>query len=187
MPNSTPPADPCGRSCAGAAGPDPIGPDRRTFLAGLGAAAAAALVAAGTAPARALAEPLALVRAVARSADGHAGGEHAYPIPAGDGASIDTDNEVILVRWQDAVYAFNLACPHQNVALRWLNADRRFQCPKHKSRYQPDGTFIEGRATRPMDRLNVRRAGDTVVVDTGALRKQPDDPAAYAAAVVRLV
>src|SRR5690242_4501509 len=39
-----------------------------------------------------------------------------YPIPAGDGAQIDRDAQVILVRWQNAVYAFNLSCPHQNTA-----------------------------------------------------------------------
>ena len=57
------------------------------------------------------------------------------------------------MRFQGVVYAFNLSCPHQNTALKWQPDDQRFQCPKHKSRYQPDGTFISGRATRGMDRL----------------------------------
>src|SRR4051812_16416334 len=37
-----------------------------------------------------------------------AGGKPAYPIPAQDGVQIDRDNAVILVRWQNALYAFNL-------------------------------------------------------------------------------
>ena|SRR5690349_2754580 len=114
------------------------------------------------------------------------GQTRAYPIPAQDGATIDREHEVIVVRWQAAVYAFNLACPHQNTALRWLGGDSRFQCPKHKSKYRPDGTFIEGRATRGMDRFAVRREGDAVAVDLDRLYKQPDDPAGWAAAVVRL-
>lgn len=174
-------SDPVATACGTCDHGPGLGSGRRAFLAQLGAAAAAALVAAGMTPAGALAEPLVLTRATSGT-----GTERTYPIPAADGVTIDSDNEVILVRSQGAIYAFNLACPHQNVALRWLDADHRFQCPKHKSKYQPDGTFIEGRATRPMDRLGIRRAGDTVVVDTGALHKQPDDPAAYAAAVVRL-
>ena len=68
--------------------------------------------------------------------------EHAYPIPAGDGATIDKENQIILVRFTEKVYAFNLSCPHQNTALHWLAEEGRFQCPKHKSRYQPDGVFI---------------------------------------------
>src|SRR5207244_12489576 len=90
--------------------------------------------------------------------------EHAYPIPAGDGATIDKENQIILVRFTEKVYAFNLSCPHQNTALHWLAEEGRFQCPKHKSRYQPDGVFIFGRATRKMDRFAVRRAGHHHVV-----------------------
>ena len=153
---------------------------RRDFLRDA-LAAVAGVAAALAIPSMAQALPLGFT-----SPTGRAGAARAYPIPAADGVEIDRDEEVILVRWKNAVYAFALSCPHQNTALRWQAAESRFQCPKHKSRYQPDGTFIEGRATRPMDRLGVRRAGDTVVVDTGALHKQPDDPAAYAAAVVRL-
>lgn len=109
-----------------------------------------------------------------------------YRIPAADGVQIDRDNQVILVRWEGAMYAFALSCPHQNTALRWRESDGRFQCPKHKSKYSPDGTFISGRATRGMDRFAITREGDEVVVDLAVLHEQPDDPAAWDAAVVRL-
>jgi Rieske Fe-S protein len=109
-----------------------------------------------------------------------------YPILAADGADIDREAQVILVRWQNAVYAFNLSCPHQNTALRWNDADHRFQCPKHHSQYQPDGEFISGRATRGMDRFSIRREGDKVVVDVNAMHKQDEDPAGWTAAVVKL-
>jgi len=109
-----------------------------------------------------------------------------YPIPAGDGAQIDRDAQVILVRWQNAVYAFNLSCPHQRTALRWDDTDHRFQCPKHHSQYQPDGTFITGRATRGMDRFTIHRDGAKVVVDVNAMHKQDEDPTGWSAAVVRL-
>lgn len=109
-----------------------------------------------------------------------------FPVPAHDGAIVDRDHDVILVRWQNAVYAFALACPHQRVALRWLERDGRFQCPKHKSRYRPDGAFIEGRATRGMDRFPVRREGESVVVETGRLIKQSDDAPGWESAVLRL-
>jgi Rieske Fe-S protein len=120
-------------------------------------------------------------RALARTGD-----QLTYPIPAADGAQIDRDAQVILVRWQNAVYAFNLSCPHQNTALRWDDADHRFQCPKHHSQYQPDGTFITGRATRGMDRFSVHRAGEKIVVDVNAMHKQDEDAAGWSAALVKL-
>jgi Rieske Fe-S protein len=109
-----------------------------------------------------------------------------YPIPAADGAFIDTKNDVILMRWQQSIYAFSLACPHQNTALRWKPELGRFQCPKHHSRYEPDGSFISGRATRGMDRFRLTRVEGSVVVDLGTLYSQKDDPAGWGAALIRL-
>jgi Rieske Fe-S protein len=109
-----------------------------------------------------------------------------YPIPAADGAQIDRKNQVILVRWQGTAYAFALSCPHQNTALRWIEKDGRFQCPKHKSRYTPDGTFISGRATRGMDRYSVRLESGQLVVDVGALHEQDKDPRGWTAATAKV-
>jgi Rieske Fe-S protein len=109
-----------------------------------------------------------------------------YPVPVADGVSIDRRNEVVLTRWNGAVYAFALACPHQKTALRWIEGSARFQCPKHKSKYQPDGTFISGKATRGMDRYAIHRDGATIAVDTAVLHKQDVDPAGWAGAVVRV-
>ncbi len=107
-----------------------------------------------------------------------------YAIPAADGAQIDNDAQVILVRWEGKVYAFNLSCPHQNTALRWNEGEHRFQCPKHHSQYTPDGTFITGRATRGMDRMPIKRDGNNVVVDIDTIIKQSDDMAAWQAAFI---
>jgi Rieske Fe-S protein len=125
--------------------------------------------------------PLRLLHGLRRAA-----GEVRYPVPTGDSVSIDGDNEVILVRWTGRAYAFNLACPHQNTALRWQEGERRFQCPKHKSRYRPDGNFISGRATRGMDRLELRREGDELVVNTDRVFKQDEDAAGWEGAVTLL-
>lgn len=109
-----------------------------------------------------------------------------YDVPSADGAQIDRPNQVILVRWQNAAYAFALSCPHQNQALRWIEKDARFQCPKHKSRYTPDGTFLSGRATRGMDRYEVRLEGGRLTVDLGTLHEQTREAAAWEAAKVKL-
>lgn len=154
---------------------------RRAFIRQTLASATAALVMIGASPAAALAAPLEMIA-----------GKHGrdqmmkYPVPVADGVQIDKDNQVILVRWQGSAYAFNLSCPHQNTALRWDDADHRFQCPKHHSKYRPDGEFIEGRATRGMDRLAIQHVAGELVVDVDKMFKQDEDAAGWNAAVVSL-
>ncbi len=169
---------------------DPAGPDacgdcslhgRRAFMRDATVLLAGALTVLGRS--RLNAAPLAVRFGAALRARGD---ERTYPVPAEDGATIDRDSEVIVVRSDGHMYAFALSCPHQNTALRWYPEDHRFQCPKHKSKYQPDGEFISGRATRGMDRFSIRRAGETVVVDLAALHKQDTDPAGWTAAAVTL-
>ena len=154
---------------------------RRDFLVDALRAGAMAMAAIGLAPAAADAMPIRLVTALASR-----GEEHSYPVPALDGVQIDKGNEVILARSGKFVYAFALSCPHQNTALKWDAGANRFQCPKHKSRYQADGTFIEGRATRGMDRYAVKLVGTTIVVDIDKLYQEDTDPAAWQRAVVTL-
>jgi nitrite reductase/ring-hydroxylating ferredoxin subunit len=156
-----------------------LGSSRREFLRHVGVALAA-LATLGAAGAEA-AMPITRTRALARI-----GPVARYPIPSADGAQIDMEQEVILVRWQGAIYAFNLSCPHQRTALKWLAEDARFQCPKHKSKYTPDGTFISGRATRGMDRFTIAKEGNEVVVDLSLMHKQDQDPAGWSAALVKV-
>ena len=109
-----------------------------------------------------------------------------YVIPAKDEVQIDKDNDVILVRWQNNVYAFNLSCPHQNTALRWNDAAKEFQCPKHKSKYTPVGSFISGRATRGMDRFAIQRQGANVVIDVDKIYEEDENEAQWKAAFVKV-
>jgi nitrite reductase/ring-hydroxylating ferredoxin subunit len=136
-------------------------------LLGLGAPNASAMTVLGLAP-------------VGRKA-GDKKSEQRYPIPAADGVSIDKDNDVIIARSSGKVYAFALSCPHQHTALRWDDSAHEFRCPKHKSRYRPDGTFIDGRATRDMDRLALRRDGAQIVVDVDQLYQQDENQATWSA------
>ena len=159
----------------------PLTPDRRRFLQDLGFATGAVLLGLGV-PRHALLG----MTPTPTEARRYVAGKPTYPVPPADGVQIDRDNQVILVRWQGAIYAFNLSCPHQNTALRWQEDEHRFQCPKHKSRYEPDGTFISGRATRSMDRLAIRRDGDAVVVDLDRMFKQDENAAGWEGAVITL-
>ena len=93
---------------------------------------------------------------------------------------------MIVARAQNMAYAFSLACPHQNTALKWDKGAGRFQCPKHKSRYKPDGSFIDGRATRGLDRFAVKKEGEQLLVNLDALYEEDKQAAAWKAAFVQL-
>ena len=153
--------------------------DRRSFLTRTIAAVAAASV---LLPGIVRAEEM--VGFVLHRATRRADGTATYPVPAADGAVIDTENEVILVRNTGRVMAFALSCPHQRAMLRIKNGDTAFLCPKHKSEYKIDGEYIRGRATRNMDRRAIRKDAASVVVDLDSVIQSDEDAAAWAAAIV---
>jgi Rieske Fe-S protein len=157
--------------------------NRRRFLIDSFFTVAGALVAVGMPRRVAFAMPLDFANP--HRSDGNTS---AYAVPATDGAVVDKANEVIIARWQDAIYAFALACPHQNTALKWDDRDHGFHCPKHHSKFQSNGDYIEGsgRATRNMDRFAITRDGTGVTVDLDKLYQEDTDGEEWAAAVVRL-
>lgn len=154
---------------------------RRDFLRDAGLIAAGVLVAIGASPALAAAAPMELVSAIGGGRE-----DKTYPLPAKDGTQIDKDNGTIVTRWQGKVFVFGLACPHQNTAVRWYDKDNMFECPKHHSRYAPDGVYVKdsGRATRGLDRFAVRKDGNNVVVNLDKLYQEDDDEAAWKTAFV---
>ncbi len=174
---------PADRGAAAAAGHDcdgcALARTRRDFLREGAIAALGIFASLGIGSRAAAALPVSAARLIRSTRE-----TKTYAIPAADGAQIDNDAQVILVRWEGKVYAFNLSCPHQNTALRWNDGEHRFQCPKHHSQYQPDGTFITGRATRGMDRFPITKNGGNVVVDIDNMIKQTDNMAAWQAAFV---
>jgi nitrite reductase/ring-hydroxylating ferredoxin subunit len=157
--------------------------DRRNFLRDASLLAAGVLVTLGATPRHASAAPMGLT-----SAREAAGEDKSYPIPAADGTQIDKDNSVIVARWQDKVYVFSLACPHQNTAIRWHDKEHEFECPKHHSRYLADGAYVKdsGRATRGLDRFAVRRDGNNVVADLDKLYREDEDETPWKSAFIAL-
>jgi len=110
--------------------------------------------------------------------------ERTYPIPAADGVNIDRSAQIILVRYQNKVFAMALACPHENAAVKWLPNDQRFQCSRHDSKYTPQGAYMSGRATRNLDRFPVRRMEGSVVVTMDRVFHSDREPDAWTAAAV---
>jgi nitrite reductase/ring-hydroxylating ferredoxin subunit len=158
----------------------PLVSNRRDFLRDATIGAVGVFAALGLSR-TAAALPVSMIKAITREKAGVT-----YAIPAADSVQIDRDNEVILARYDNAVYAFNLSCPHQRTALRWNDSDKQFQCPKHHSKYDPKGDFISGRATRGMDRLAITRQGANVVVDTDQMYKEDEDTPQWNSAFIKL-
>jgi Rieske Fe-S protein len=154
---------------------------RRAFLRDAAITAAGALIALGVAPGIAGAAPVNFVSALGGGRE-----DKTYPIPAADGVQIDKGGEAMITRWQGKVYAYSLACPHQNTALKWSDDEKQFECPKHHSRFTPDGNYIKdsGRATRGLDRLAIRKDGTNIVVNLDKAYQQDEDAAAWTAAFV---
>jgi Rieske Fe-S protein len=154
---------------------------RRDFLRDAARAAAGALVALGVAPAIAAAAPVHMIVPLYGERE-----DKTYPIPAADGTQVDKAAEAMITRWQGKVYAFALSCPHQNTALKWSDSDKQFECPKHHSRFTPDGIYIKdsGRATRGLDRLAIRKDGNNIVVNLDKAYQEDEEETAWKSAFV---
>jgi Rieske Fe-S protein len=163
--------------CAACSWPD----SRRDFLKQATGIVSAALVGLSGLPGVGEALPLSETAPLSSS-----GNELTYPMPDADGATIDRDNGVIVVRYQARIFAFNLSCPHENAAVRWKPAVSRFECSRHDSKYQPNGAYTSGRATRNMDRFALKRNGNTIVVDVSRLIQSDTQKALWEAAAIAL-
>lgn len=168
---ATPHADDCtGTDCDSGTG-------RRAFLRdGLMAVAALTAVAGGAVPLHALTRSYVTGQRLADTI--------IYPLPTADGATIDAANKVILVRFEGRVHAFSLECPHRKESVEWQPDNSRFFCPKHKSTFKPEGTLIQGKAERNLDRFAVRLEESTVAVDTAQMLRSDRDADAWGSAVV---
>jgi cytochrome b6-f complex iron-sulfur subunit len=82
----------------------------------------------------------------------------------------------------DGVMALYKVCTHLGCLYNWLDQEGIFGCPCHGSRFQPDGTYIQGPAPRNLDRFIVQAVDETsgeVLAQTdegGGPLAMPDNP-----------
>jgi nitrite reductase/ring-hydroxylating ferredoxin subunit len=107
-----------------------------------------------------------------------------FPVPDADGVLIDVDHGVILVRYEHHAYAFSILCTHQPVVLEWIEDADLIECPKHHACFRLDGEHRSGRATRALDRFDVRLEGTDILVAPDRLYRQDRDPERWMAARV---
>lgn len=64
-----------------------------------------------------------------------------------------SDGRFWLVNTGSGVAALYMVCVHLGCLYKWVPSNNRFECPCHGSKYQKDGTYIEGPAPRSLDRF----------------------------------
>jgi len=63
--------------------------------------------------------------------------------------------------------ALYMVCTHLGCLYKWEQANNRFECPCHGSKFTREGFYIEGPAPRSLDTFVVSIEGGEVAVDTG--------------------
>ena len=90
------------------------------------------------------------------------------------------DGKFWLSNVNGTIIALYDVCVHLGCLYAWQEVTGRFECPCHGSKYQKDGTYIEGPAPRSLDRMVVQfLSGNQPVATTDAQGKPlaiPSDP-----------
>lgn len=73
-----------------------------------------------------------------------------------------------LVNTANGLLALNMVCTHLGCLFKWVDANGRFECPCHGSKFEEDGRYIEGPAPRSLDRFAVRVITAAGVVESDA-------------------
>lgn len=93
----------------------------------------------------------------------------------------NTEGKFWLSNVNGMILALYDVCVHLGCLYQWQPVTGRFECPCHGSKYQKDGTYIEGPAPRSLDRMVISfaDANSKVVASTDAKGKPinlPPDP-----------
>lgn len=76
----------------------------------------------------------------------------------GDSAILEAEGESVAA-WrspQGELFAVSPVCTHMGCKVHWNSVETSWDCPCHGSRFQPDGSVIEGPALTPLARKLVR-------------------------------
>lgn len=98
-------------------------------------------------------------------------GEASSVIPPADGAPVSySAARAWISNTEKGVLALYKVCVHLGCLYGWQPVTFRFECPCHGSKYQKDGTYIEGPAPRSLDRFVIRftDANGKVLAETNA-------------------
>ncbi|MCC3778232.1 FAD-dependent oxidoreductase, partial [Streptomyces sp. UNOB3_S3] len=83
-------------------------------------------------------------------------------VPPGGGAVVRVGGRRCAVHRQEdgTVRAVSARCTHLGCLVAFNAVERTWECPCHGSRFAPDGTVLDGPATRPLEAREIHDAGD---------------------------
>lgn len=70
------------------------------------------------------------------------------------------DQQVYVVRTENGFYAVSAVCTHLGCVTQWKPELALIACPCHGSKFNPDGTKIEGPAPRPLPHFGISLTAD---------------------------
>lgn len=65
------------------------------------------------------------------------------------------DGKFWLSNTDQGVKALYNVCTHLGCLYKWVGSNHRFECPCHGSKFEADGTYIEGPAPRNLDQFSM--------------------------------
>ncbi|MCC7207635.1 MAG: ubiquinol-cytochrome c reductase iron-sulfur subunit [Anaerolineae bacterium] len=74
---------------------------------------------------------------------------------AGDAPQRNPAGRFWLTNTPDGLMALSMVCTHLGCLFAWVDANGRFECPCHGSKFERNGQYIEGPAPRNLDRFAV--------------------------------
>jgi glycine/D-amino acid oxidase-like deaminating enzyme/nitrite reductase/ring-hydroxylating ferredoxin subunit len=78
-------------------------------------------------------------------------------LKSGEGTIIKHEGKKLAVYRNDdnSFEALSAVCPHMKCIVHWNNAEQSWDCPCHGSRFQTDGTVLEGPAFSPLEKIDL--------------------------------
>lgn len=79
-------------------------------------------------------------------------------LPAGEGAVLSEGLQKIAVYrdYDNSLKAFSAVCPHLGCVVQWNNDEKSFDCPCHGSRFDTEGTVMNGPAETDLSKLEIK-------------------------------
>jgi len=71
-------------------------------------------------------------------------------------------------RLQGGFLAFSAVCPHLRCIVNWNEALKKFECPCHGAKFNPNGEVLEGPPPRPLDLYRIQILEEKLVIDTAS-------------------
>ena len=113
--------------------------------------------------------------ALPRFREGEFGGTFALDVaavpPLGSPPADIPEGKFWLANTEDGVKALYKVCTHLGCLYKWVDTNERFECPCHGSKFEADGTYIEGPAPRDLDQFAIA----AVDADGNELAKAEDN------------